>query len=132
MDFDPVDVIDNLVDSEIKLSSLHGLGLFATKGVEKNAVLGHLDGQIVPWAQHQKYKRTLEWNIVEEGALLVRPYRTKYSYINHHRSPNLALAYAPLRVVALRDIAVGEELTLDYRKEDLPADYIDAKGKYYL
>ncbi len=132
MDFDPVDVIDNLVDSEIKQSLLHGLGLFATKKIEKNAVLGHLDGQIVPWEQHQKYRQTLEWNIVEGGALLVRPYRTKYSYINHHRSPNLVLEYAPLRVVALRDIMAEEELTLDYRKEDLPADYIEAKGKYYL
>lgn len=128
----PEDIIDNLKFSYIRESKIHGYGLFADREIGEGVILGFLDGQSIPWSLHSKYHLTLEWNAIDEETLLVRPYRTKYSYINHQRSPNLLILHEPLRVVTLRSIQKSEELTLDYRKESLPQEYIESKGKYYL
>jgi len=40
-------VIDNILFSEIKLSQVHGEGLFSTVNINKGTILGFLDGQIV-------------------------------------------------------------------------------------
>ena len=132
MSTDIQDVVDNLKFSEIKPSNIHGYGLFATELIAINTLLGTLDGQEIPESLHHKYDLTLEWNAIAEGVLLVRPYRTKYSYINHQRSPNLVIVSSPLRIKALRTINAGEELTLDYRKESLSKAYIESKGYLYL
>jgi len=126
------DIIDNLKYSLISSSDIHGFGLFSNTNIQKNTVLGILDGQTIPWALHTKLDLTLEWNAVDEEMLLVRPYRTKYSYINHSRNPNLVLLYNPLRVSTLKDIKNNNEMTLDYRNEPLPQEYIENKGKNYL
>lgn len=128
----PRDVVDNLKFSFIGKSTIHGYGLFASQDIEKGVALGILDGQIVPLILHKKYNLTLEWNAIDESTLLVRPYRTKYSYINHQRQPNLVLLHNPLRVATLRKISTGEEITLDYRLEPLSPEYIESAGKHYL
>ena len=127
------DIIDNLLFSEIRSSDIHGDGLFSTHSINQGLVLGKLDGQKVPGSMHPDFLNALsEWNAIGEGELLVRHFRTKYSFINHSRNPNLVIKYFPIRVVALRSISVGEELTLDYRKEPLSDEYIREKGQYYL
>lgn len=126
------DVVDNIKKSTISESPIHHLGLFATEAIVPGEVLGFLDGQVVSWRLQQKYGLSYEWNALSDEILLVRPYRTKYSYINHSREPNLELASEPLRVVALRKIQRGEELTLDYRGESLPLDYLEGHGKSFL
>ena len=132
MHYELEDVIDNLKYSVIRPSQIHGHGLFATDSIPDGIALGYLDGQLIPESLHRKMNLTLEWNAVSENVLLVRPYRTKYSYINHSRTPNLKLVADPLRVVTKRAVFKGEELTLDYREEKLSKEYIDKKGKYYL
>lgn len=126
------DTIDNLHNTYIKKSEIDGHGLFAETNIQKGTVLGHLDGQIIDWDLHSKYHLTLEWNAIGKNKLLVRPYRTKYSYINHLRDANLVVEQNPTRVVAKRDIEKDEELVLDYRLEPLPNEYIEKKGKFYL
>jgi SET domain-containing protein len=126
------DTIDNLKFAYISKSKVHGQGLFSSQAIAKGEVLGYLDGQIIDWELNNKYHLTLEWNSLENNKLLVRPYRTKYSYINHSRTPNLKLFQAPLRVVSIKNISKNEELFLDYREEPLPEEYIEKKGKYYL
>ena len=126
------DVIDNLTETYINESHIHGNGLFSLHYIKQGFVLGELDGQIVDWELYQKNSLALEWNAITKNTLLVRPYRTKYSYINHSRTPNLVLQKKPLRVIALRDIAKDEELSLDYRNEPLPVEYIERKGRLYL
>ena len=126
------DVIQNLKSTIISTSNIHGKGLFASEDIQKGFVLGALDGQLISWDLHEKCKLTFEWNAVSKNKLLVRAYRTKYSYINHSRKPNLTLKHNPLRVVSDRDISKGEELTLDYRLEPLPDEYIQGRGKDYL
>lgn len=132
MSDDLEDVINNLKYTIIQPSKIHGNGLFAVKSIPSGTELGELDGQVIPESLHNKLGLTLEWNAIQENVLLVRPYRTKYSYINHSRTPNLKLVGYPLKVVTLTTISEGEELTLDYRKEKLSEEYIDKKGKYYL
>ena len=66
----------------------------------------------------------MEWNALDTETLLIRPFRTKYSYINHSRSPNTMLARFPLRLTAIFDIDPGDELTIDYRREPLSDDYL--------
>lgn len=68
----------------------------------------------------------MEWNALESNVLMVRPFRTKYSFINHSRSPNTILSRHPLAALALHNIHAGEELTLDYRKETLNKKYLNA------
>lgn len=126
------DVIDNVRVSVIKESSVHGYGLFASDRIKAGEILGYLDGQEIPWALHQKYELANEWNALTPDRLLVRPYRTKYSFINHSRQPNLKLEKDPLRIVALTDISINEELTLDYRMEPLPEEYLRTHGQTYL
>lgn len=132
MPLDLPDVLDNLKFTHIDKSPIHGNGLFASQPIAAGIVLGQLDGQVVPWLLHQKYRLAFEWNALDEATLLVRPYRTKYSFINHARQPNLMLRGWPLQVVARHDIAEGAELTLDYRDEPLPPEYIKSEGAFYL
>lgn len=76
----------------------------------------------------------MEWNALPGDRILARPLRTTYSYINHHVEPNIEAICCGNRVklIAMRDIRIGEELFLDYRKESLPRRYFDQKENIYL
>lgn len=130
MYYDLEDVIDNLKNTYISKSSIHGNGLFASMNLSQGVILGVLDGQYITWGLHKEYDFTLEWNAITKDLLLVRSYRTKYSFINHSRTPNLIVKYNPIRIETLKNILKDEELTLDYRKEPLPDEYIKNKGSY--
>lgn len=137
-------VLDNLKSTYIAKSTVHECGLFAKDDIAQGTNLGYLDGQIIDWDYYNqlcnqldfeasvKQYFFLEWNALSPSQLLVRPLRTKYSYINHSRNPNLILNSSPLAVVAMRDIKKGEELFLDYRKEPLSEEYLNGHGKTYL
>lgn len=136
-------VVDNISDTIIKESAVHGHGLWTEKQIAQGTTLGVLDGQVIPWAlyNHLLAGRTddslletcfMEWNAISKDTLLVRGFRTKYSFINHSRQPNLILRENPLRVETLVDIPEGQELFLDYRKEDLSDEYLQGHGKTYL
>lgn len=129
-------VVDNMPATAIAASALHGLGLFARRGIRGGEVLGGLDGQLVDWTSFAAMHASgvfgadadnlfMEWNALSTDVLLARPFRTKYSFINHSRTPNAELATAPLRVVANCAIAQGCEITLDYRREPLRREYLD-------
>lgn len=128
-------VVDNLPGTLVQPSSLHGNGLFAARDLAEGEVLGTLDGQVVDWATFADMQRArpfgvagdelfTEWNALAQDTLLVRPFRTKYGFINHSRTPNTELVRDPLRVVVIRAVSVGGELTLDYRSEPLRPEYL--------
>jgi len=75
-----------------------------------------------------------EWNALTPDVLLVRPLRTKYSFINHSRVPNCKIVNVAnrLQVRTMADIPCSEELTLDYRLEPLPPEYESGPGAKYL
>lgn len=134
-----INVINNIPVGAIKKSTIHGYGLFAQQDISVESVLVSLDGEIVPWwvytTNRDMAKDALhEWNALTPEMLLVRPRRTKYSFINHSRQPNctIVLLEKQLYVRAIIDIPRREELTLDYRLEPLPPEYLFSAGAIYL
>lgn len=136
-------IVDNIRNTYIDISSIHGFGLFAKKPIQAGAILCELDGQKMDWAHYEKLKKTInlgeyqdyifmEWNALDTKTLLVRAFRTKYSYINHSKTPNVAIKYDPIRIEAARDIGEHDELTIDYSKEPLSEEYKNDKEKSFI
>lgn len=138
-------VIDNIKNTIIKKSEVHGYGLFATKLIKEGQVLCILDGQYLNYSfvkktiktlekesSSKEKLRTLEWNQITNNLLLVRPYATKYRFINHSRIPNVRVLQNPIRVISIKNIYEGEELLLDYREEELGDEYLLDHGMSYL
>jgi len=132
-----IDIIDNIPNTIIGRSDIHGKGLFSTVPIPAGAILAVLDGQLIPLAKQHIVTADIcashcEWNAVSKDMLLVRAFRTKYSFINHSNNPNLRLEYNPLRIVVSSDLNRGDELTLDYSKEPLPEQYLELHGRHFL
>ena len=127
------DVLNNIPKTIISKSTIHGHGLFSTEGFAAGEQICLLDGQKIPWSIYSKTQGfSGEWNAIAGDVLVVRPFRTRYYYINHSREPNVQVIEAPLRILTLREIKHGEEILLDYRKEPLPEEYIKMHGSTYL
>lgn len=132
-----INIIDNIPNTRIAESAIHGKGLFSTVSIPSGAILTVLDGQLVPISMQHIVSTDIcashcEWNAVSENMLLVRSFRTKYSFINHSINPNLRLEYNPLRIVVFSDLNRNDELTLDYNKEPLPEQYLKLHGRHFL
>ena len=128
-------IVDNIPDTEIRPSAIHGHGLFTTRPFQAGELLATLDGQVINWQSYDQIRSTLpygddnndlfmEWNALSPDTLLIRPFRTKYSFINHGRSANVQRIDAPLRLVTTMAIPAQTELLIDYRNEPLSADYL--------
>lgn len=137
--------LETIKNTVIKSSPIHRYGLFCTTKLEKGDVLCFLDGQRVNWDRYEmlscaispflgSYKNYhfCEWNALDKETLLVRGYRTSYSFINHSKTPNVEVLYDPIRIVTMREIKSDEELLLDYTKEPLRDAYLNGHGKTYL
>jgi nuclear protein SET len=135
--------INNIKDTYIDISSIHGFGLFAKKVIPAGTVLCELDGQKMDWAHYEKLRKTInlgeyqdyifmEWNALSPKTLLVRAFRTKYSYINHSKTPNVEVKYNPIRIEAIQDIDEHDELVIDYSKEPLSEEYKADKEKSFI
>ncbi|MHB1665999.1 SET domain-containing protein-lysine N-methyltransferase [Thiomonas sp.] len=141
--------LDLFPGTEIRNSGIHGFGLFATREVEAGRRLALLDGQVIRYDTYERLRawmapglgrlRThffMEWNALDQEHLLVRPFRTTYSFINHSDHPNLELrrtaGQPELELAAIREIQTGEEFVLDYRQESLPRGYFETPGAAYL
>jgi SET domain-containing protein len=88
----------------IEQSGIHGMGLFAGDEIKEGEVIGRIapvpvleDGPHVLWVSEDQGYRV-------DGPL---------KYINHSVEPN-ACYYDDLTVVALQDIAAGDEITHHY------------------
>lgn len=138
--------INNIAQGYIAPSKIDGYGLFAKVNIDKGDILCIFDGQIMSWDKYHAIQESvvshiespyeqyifMEWNALDEQTLLVRPFRTKYSYINHSRKSNVKIVKYPLRLIAVEDIEKDAELTLDYRCEPLNYEYIKNHGSTYL
>lgn len=136
-------VIDNIAFTTIKRSSIHGFGLFADVDFENGKILCLLDGQLMNWDHYEKLRKQIdlgkyqnyifmEWNALPDKKLLVRAFRTKYSYINHSKYPNVAVFYDPIRIETIKEIKKGDEILIDYSKESLCDDYLNDESKGFL
>jgi uncharacterized protein len=88
-------------------SGIHGKGLFAAEFIEKDTIIGYLDGE-----HTQEDGMYVLWLNGETGFEV----SCKLKYINHSDQPN-ACYYDDKSVVALRDIQPNEEITHNYEAD---------------
>jgi len=137
--------IDTIKGTRIRKSTVHGFGLFTVRCYKKGEILCILDGQILSIDKYNSLQKNIsnhienykdyffmECNYLDIHTCLTRAYRTKYSYINHSKKPNVYLAPYPLRLIVLDDLEADQELLLDYTKEKLSDAYMSKKDKEYL
>lgn len=109
-------------DIEVRVSKIEGKGLFArrpfTKGDTFPIVTGKHKSKIMSEEEFEAYKKSVDsWDSIYLGngkyeVSLLKRDEDPSNFGNHSCDPNIA----PLddKVIALRDIAKDEELTIDY------------------
>jgi uncharacterized protein len=124
----PDDYLRTIADAHRAQSSISGAGygMFATRALTRGALLCVLDGQEVDCDTYPELMHALEWNALSERVLLVRPLRTSYGYINHAAVPNVAIDPDGHMLRVVRDLAEGDELTIDYFAPPIPQAYLDS------
>jgi len=110
-----------LIKTSVRLSSIHGLGLFAAEPIRKGQAVWAYDSKIDSKVTQSEYEKFTEsrratishfaylnsqkqWIICGDGAL----------FINHSDAPNCEVEFNEGATRALKDIPVGEEITLNY------------------
>ena len=88
-------------------SPIHGYGCFARSPIPKGSLIGHCRTR--PSTGHGMYTLSLPSGEDVDVTCVLR-------YINHSSTPN-CVYYDDLSVVAIRDIAEGDELLHDYESE---------------
>ena len=100
-----------------------GLGLFAAKSIAAKAYIVTYQGRRIPTAEAHRREREgkakFMFEINRQWTIDGSSRRNLGRYINHACRPNCeaVLRKGQMMFVALRDIAPGEEITLDYGKE---------------
>ena len=117
---------------KISNSPIHERGVFAKKDIPKDFVIFLLTGDIVHQDELDGDYPSGEWNALTDKFFLVRKERSLYGYINHSRNPNCYIDVSTFQIKTLTSIKAGEEITIDYRKEPLPKEYLEGFGATYL
>jgi uncharacterized protein len=109
--------------TEVRPSPIHGTGLFAAQAIATGEIVAVKGGHMLTRAQWTALEPTLgaaEIQIADD--LFIAPVRPDHRhgsmlYTNHSCDPNLAIQ-GQIVLVAMRDIAAGEELTIDWATTD--------------
>lgn len=118
---------NNAPDTYIKLSTIDGYGLFASKIFQIGDIV--LDYRPYPdnwykfkWNDLSETQVSKNWYIyIDEEYCLTNDKTSKFSYINHSRNPNCLWLINEKMIVAYKTIAKDEELFIDYRLEKRPS-----------
>ena len=100
-------------------SAVVGKGLFTALPIRARAKIGEFEGERIGLREARRRargQRIVAIVELERHALDATHSRRGFRFINHSCAPNTFFRCTPLRaeVYALRDIAPGEELTVDY------------------
>lgn len=109
--------------TEARPSPIHGTGLFAKQAISTGEIVAVKGGHVLSraqWAALEPALGSAEIQIAED--LFIAPVRSDHRdgsmlYTNHSCDPNLAIQ-GQIVLVAMRDIAPGEELTIDWATTD--------------
>ena len=109
--------------TEVMESPIHGKGLFARTPIAAGEIVAVKGGHIVDqqvWTELEKTLGAAQVQVTED--LFIAPVRADHRdgsmlYTNHSCDPNLGVQ-GQIVFVAMRDIAVGEELTHDWATTD--------------
>lgn len=114
-----------LYKTYVAASSIHGLGLFADEPIPKNTLFWKHDHIVDGWLQLDSVSRNYGYSSAlmehiqyfycyDRSLDLYIRHSDNIIFINHADKPNLTTPTKYLHITN-KDIAVGEELTLDYR-----------------
>jgi SET domain-containing protein len=100
-------------------SRIVGKGLFTTTRIAKRAKIGEFEGEVIGLREARRRasgRAIIAIVELERHALDATHSPRGFRFINHSCAPNTFFRCTPARaeVYALRDIAPGEELTVDY------------------
>ncbi len=127
----------------VKRSKSRGLGLFASEEIKKGAFIIEYIGEMITTDEANRrgghYLFTLNKNFTLDG----KSRKNKARYANYSCRPNAEADVKKMHVIisAIRNIALGEEITYDYGKEffnefikpyGCHCGYCDGKGKKLL
>jgi hypothetical protein len=109
--------------TEVRDSPIHGKGLFAKYAIANREVVAVKGGHVLTraqWADLEPVLGAADIQIAED--LFIAPVRQDHRhgsmlYTNHSCDPNLAIQ-GQIVLVAMRDVAAGEELTIDWATTD--------------
>jgi len=109
--------------TEVRASPIHGQGLFARRAIARGEIVAAKGGHVLTteaWAALEPALGPADIQISED--LFVAPATQaerdgSMLYTNHSCDPNLAIQ-GQIVLVAMRDIAPGEELTIDWATTD--------------
>ena len=95
-------------------SRISGKGVFAKAGIKKGETVGIVEGPIVPNNEESCIKYGVDYlHPISHSKLIVNKSASRFT--NHSCEPNCGLkGRLGTRLVAMRDIKKGEELTVDY------------------
>jgi SET domain-containing protein len=101
----------NLSAVHVGLSVIHGKGLFASRLLHEGELIGTYDGEVVT-----EDGMHVLWVDEGDGSWTGYNGQNRMRYMNHEDEPNCEMD--GLDCYALRDIAAGEEITIDYGWND--------------
>ncbi len=110
----PVSRLDPRI--EVRDSTIHGSGLFATEPIAADEIVMVLGGTVMTDSEFEAYRHSVDRfsaMAIDDGLHLVQDLDDPASKGNHSCDPNVWMADAVTQV-ASRDIAAGEEMTTDY------------------
>jgi hypothetical protein len=107
----------------VKASPIHGRGLFAQAPIARGEVVAVKGGYVMErhaWARLEPVLGPAEIQVADD--LVIAPARPEERdgamlYTNHSCDPNIAIQ-GQIVLVAMRDVAAGEELTHDWATTD--------------
>jgi len=97
---------------ELKASSLGGQGVFARQRIEAGEVIAEFDGEIYPFT-YPGWTEDLLNHTVQFERFRFRDATGLARYLNHSCEPNCGIKDL-FKIVAMRPIDPGEEVTFDY------------------
>jgi hypothetical protein len=120
--------VDNLTylspKTEKRMSSVHGIGLFARDSIARDEPVAVKGGYITTTEQWEALEPAVgpAAEVHVAAGLVIAPrsadeYEGSMMHLNHACNPNVGVE-GQIVFVALRDIAAGEELVLDYAMMD--------------
>ncbi len=120
-----------LVRTSLRPSPIQGLGCFAEEPIRKGQVVWQFDPRLdlrIPCSELSSFPAAIQehfriYTYVEriDGQEVMVYCADLSKHMNHSDMPNLFDTPDNLQEIALRDIAVGEELTCNYFASDLHA-----------
>jgi len=106
---------------EIQKSNIHGVGMFSIKPINKGEIVFIHGGHIVKRNELYYSKIISSYLPLDDdywiGAINKREENGIELFVNHSCSPNCGMR-GEITFIAMREIQVGEELTIDYSMVD--------------